>query len=253
MLAANAAVASTCDKLNIPLVYRTHAAPPAEKTETLAELLKTLGIALPDEPSPADVAEMLAKVPPRYRELVNMATLRSMSKAEYKPTNDGHYGLNFPDYCHFTSPIRRYPDLAVHRMVKKYLSGKGKTLGKYAEWVKEVGKSSSASERRAEEAERKVDDILVAKFMEKKIGEIFPAIISGVTEWGLFARLENGIEGCIRVEKLPGGIYSYDEKNFSLVCGKNRYRLGDDIVIKVDDVIDMKVNFSPADDVCNNA
>lgn len=244
MLAANAAVASLYDRIGIPMVYRVHAAPPPEKKESLAELLKTLGIKLPDDPTPADISEMLASVEPRFKELVNMATLRSMSKAEYKASNDGHYGLNFPDYCHFTSPIRRYPDLAVHRMVKKYISGSCKNIGKYAEWVKEVSRISSAAERRAEEAERKVDDILTAKYMEKKTGEIYPAKISGVTEWGVFARLDNGIEGCVRIEKLKDGVYSYDEKTYSLVCEKKRYRLGDETVVRVDDVTDGRINFS---------
>ena len=176
--------------------------------------------------------------------MVNMATLRSMSKAEYKATNDGHYGLNFSDYCHFTSPIRRYPDLAIHRMIKKYLDGEENLKARYSEWVKEVSKHSSERERRAEEAERKVDDVLVAKYMARHVGDVYPAKISGVTEWGIFARIDNGIEGCIRIEKLPGGVYSFDKNKFMLTCGKRSFRLGDPVVIKVDDVTADKINFS---------
>lgn len=244
MLAANAAVAATFDKIKLPFVYRVHAAPPAEKLESLMELLSSVGITLPDNPMPSDVAAMLQKTDRRYSDMVNMATLRSMSKAEYKATNDGHYGLNFSDYCHFTSPIRRYPDLAIHRMIKKYLDGEENLKARYSEWVKEVSKHSSERERRAEEAERKVDDVLVAKYMARHVGDVYPAKISGVTEWGIFARIANGIEGCIRIEKLPGGVYSFDKNKFMLTCGKRSFRLGDPVVIKVDDVTADKINFS---------
>ena len=244
MLAANAAVAATFDKIKLPFVYRVHAAPPAEKMESLMELLSSVGITLPDNPMPSDVAAMLQKTDRRYSDMVNMATLRSMSKAEYKATNDGHYGLNFSDYCHFTSPIRRYPDLAIHRMIKKYLDGEENLKARYSEWVKEVSKHSSERERRAEEAERKVDDVLVAKYMARHVGDVYPAKISGVTEWGIFARIDNGIEGCIRIEKLPGGVYSFDKNKFMLTCGKRSFRLGDPVMIKVDDVTADKINFS---------
>lgn len=244
MLAANAAVAATFDKIKLPFVYRVHAAPPAEKMESLMELLSSVGITLPDNPMPSDVAAMLQKTDRRYSDMVNMATLRSMSKAEYKATNDGHYGLNFSDYCHFTSPIRRYPDLAIHRMIKKYLDGEENLKARYSEWVKEVSKHSSERERRAEEAERKVNDVLVAKYMARHVGDVYPAKISGVTEWGIFARIDNGIEGCIRIEKLPGGVYSFDKNKFMLTCGKRSFRLGDPVMIKVDDVTADKINFS---------
>lgn len=244
MLAANAAVASVYDKLKLPFVYRVHAAPPAEKLEGLTELLQSIGVELPDEPTPSDVANMLASVDGRYKDMVNFATLRSMSKAEYKATNDGHYGLNFADYCHFTSPIRRYPDLAIHRIIKKHLAGEKNLKARYSQWVKDVSKKSSERERRAEEAERKVDDVLVAKYMTRHVGEIYPAKISGVTEWGVFARIANGIEGCVRVEKLPGGEYSFDKNKFRLSCGKRCYKPGDPVVIKVDDVTGGKINFS---------
>ena len=187
---------------------------------------------------------MLSSVDGRYKDMVNFATLRSMSKAEYKATNDGHYGLNFADYCHFTSPIRRYPDLAIHRIIKKYLAGEKNLKARYSQWVKDVSKKSSERERRAEEAEREVDDVLIAKYMTRHVGEIYPAKISGVTEWGVFARIANGIEGCVRVEKLPGGEYSFDKNKFRLSCGKRCYKPGDPVVIKVDDVTGGKINFS---------
>ncbi len=247
MLAANATVAATFSELKVPFVYRVHASPPPDKISALIELLTPLGMRLSDNPKPPEVAELIKNTPEKYRSLVNMATLRSMSKAEYKTSDDGHFGLNFTDYCHFTSPIRRYPDLAIHRIIKSRLAGETKLKEKYAAFVKEVASTSSEAERRAEEAERKVDDVLVAKFMSKKIGEIFPAKITGVTEWGVFAALPSGVEGCIRVEKLEGGVYKFDEKNYSLTCGSRRYRLGDDITVRVDDVSGDRIDFSVCD------
>ncbi len=244
MLAANSAVAAMFSEKKVPFVYRVHATPPPDKIQSLIELLKTLGIELSEDPKPAEIAAMLKNTPERYRSLVNMATLRSMSKAEYKTTNDGHYGLNFTDYCHFTSPIRRYPDLAAHRIIKQYMLDASVVKQKFSLWVQDVARLSSESERRAEEAERKVDDVLVAKFMRKKIGEVYPAKITGVTEWGIFAQIPSGVEGCIRVEKLDGGVYTYDEKTYSLTCGSRRYRLGDSVVIKVDEVAGDRINFS---------
>ena len=248
MLAANSAVAAMFSEKKVPFVYRVHATPPPDKIQSLIELLKTLGIELSEDPKPAEIAAMLKNTPERYRSLVNMATLRSMSKAEYKTTNDGHYGLNFTDYCHFTSPIRRYPDLAAHRIIKQYMLDASVVKQKFSLWVQDVARLSSESERRAEEAERKVDDVLVAKFMRKKIGEVYPAKITGVTEWGIFAQIPSGVEGCIRVEKLDGGVYTYDEKTYSLTCGSRRYRLGDSVVIKVDEVAGDRINFSLCSD-----
>ncbi len=244
MLAANAAVARTFERLKLPFVYRVHATPPSEKIESLNEVLKTLGMSLPDSPAPDQVSKMLSEVDERFKTMVNMVTLRAMSKAEYKSTNDGHYGLNFADYCHFTSPIRRYPDLAVHRIIKSYIDGGKQAVAKYSDWVKEVAERSSEKERIAEEAERKVDDVLKAKFMENKIGEVFDAKISGVTEWGVFAQLANGVEGCVRTENLPGGVYAFDAAKYALTCGKRSYRLGDDITVRVEDVSLNRINFT---------
>ena len=244
MLIANKTVARTYDGKKIPLVYRVHAVPPEEKEQTLREFLKPLGVELPSPLTAPDIASMLSALPDKIAPAVSAVTLRSMSKAEYRPTNDGHFGLNFADYCHFTSPIRRYPDLAVHRLIKLYLRGGKEPVETLREWTKDVSLNSSKRERVAEEAERKVDDLLKAKFMEDKIGLRFPAVVSGVTEWSLFARLENGIEGCIRVEKLKGGVFSFDQANFRLTSGKISYGLGDVVEIEVDDVEPYRVNFS---------
>ena len=249
MLIANKTVAKTFDAKKVPFVYRVHAVPPEEKEQTLREFLRPLGIELPSPVTPKAIADMLVGVKQEYAETVSMVTLRSMSKAEYKPTNDGHFGLSFADYCHFTSPIRRYPDLAIHRIIKLFIKGGKQTVEILREWVKDVSLQSSKTERVAEEAERKVDDLLKAKFMEDKIGMRFKATVSGVTEWGLFARLDNGVEGCIRVEKLSGGLYVFDQANFRLSCGKKSYKLGDSITVEVDDVEAYRVNFSVVDDL----
>ena len=236
MLVANATVARTYCAKKIPFVYRVHASPPEEKQLALRELTGALGISLPEKLTPTAIADMLSRVEPDKSEMVSMVTLRSMAKAEYKPSNDGHFGLNFPDYCHFTSPIRRYPDLAIHRIIKLFLRGGKQPTEALREWVTDVSARSSVRERVAEEAERKVDDLLKAKFMESKIGLIFNGIISGVTEWSLFVKLPSGIEGCIRVERLRGGLYELDAKTFTLSNGKYSYRLGDKARIEVIDV-----------------
>lgn len=244
MLAANAAVAKKFSEQKIPFVYRVHAAPPPEKLEVLRDVTERFGVEIKDSPAPKDIADMLNTIPENFRGMVGMVALRSMSKAEYKPTNDGHYGLSFADYCHFTSPIRRYPDLAVHRIIKTFMTGGKSAVEKMRDWTAEVALSSSVSERVAEEAERAVDDLLKAKFMSGKIGQKFPAKVSGVTEWGVFAELDNGIEGCIRVEKLHGGLWTFDKKNFALVCGKKSISLGDAVTIRVDSVSGDRIDFS---------
>lgn len=232
MLIANKTVAKTFCQRKVPFVYRVHAAPPEEKEQTLREFLKQFNIALPEKITPPDIADMLKKIEPRLLETVNMVTLRSMSKAEYKPQNDGHFGLNFVDYCHFTSPIRRYPDLAIHRIIKAFIRGGKQNVDQFRDWVGEVSLHSSKAERTAEEAERKVDDLLKAKFMEDKIGLRFPATVSGVTDWSLFARLDNGIEGSIRVETL-GRHYEFNPTAFCLSSGSSSFRIGDKINIEV--------------------
>lgn len=246
MLAANETVAEHMFGLKAPFVYRAHAVPPAEKVETLTNFLSALGISFQlatDTPQPMDFAKLIARTEGKVAPVVNRMTLRSMTKATYEPVNIGHFGLAAKFYCHFTSPIRRYPDLAIHRIIKDYLHNGPGAFKKYTEFVAEASKRSSERERLAEEAERKVDDIKKAEFMRDKVGERYPGIISGVTEWGVFVELENSVEGLIRTEFLPEGQYVYNAQLMRLDSGKHSFRLGDEIGIIVKEVTGDRISF----------
>jgi ribonuclease R len=171
-----------------------------------------------------------------------------MSKAEYKPVNKGHFGLALKYYCHFTSPIRRYPDLAIHRIIKYIINGGKDAVAKYGDFTLRASARSSERERVAEEAERRIDDLLKAKYMKERIGEVFPAIISGVTEHGLYAELQNTVEGMIKIESIPGGRYFFDEKRLRVSNGVRAYRIGDAVKIKVQAVNFDKIAFT----ICEN-
>ncbi len=244
MLIANETVAEHYFNKKIPFVYRVHEVPPEEKVENLNAFLSCFGYSLPEKPSPSDYSVLMESLDERVRSVIQRASLRSMSKAEYKPQNLGHFGLSAQYYCHFTSPIRRYPDLSIHRIIKSVL--RGENANRYAEFVTLSSIKSSECEKIAEEAERKVDDLLKAKFMQDKVGLVYDATVSGVTEWGVFAELDNTVEGLIRVESLGGYGFKYDEGSQTLSNGAITYRLGDKITVKVDAVHFDKVSFSLA-------
>ena len=246
MLVTNETVAEHFEKLHAPFVFRVHEDPPSDKVDNLIGFLDSLGLKFGEKPTPDDYKKMLESTPEDVKSIVNRVSLRSMAKAEYRPQNLGHFGLAAEYYCHFTSPIRRYPDLAIHRIIK-YILGGGKKPERFTEFVKAASVHSSEREKRAEEAERKVDDILKAKFMEDKIGSEYDATVSGVTERGIFAELDNYVEGMIRVEDLPGTGYVYDEKRLVLRSGVRSFRFGDRIRIKVASVTGDKIAFSLAE------
>ncbi|MDR0425844.1 MAG: ribonuclease R [Clostridiales bacterium] len=243
MLAANETVAEQFARLKAPFVYRVHEAPPPEKVAAFQAFLSPMAIEFPDSPAPGDYAALIAGLDEALRPIVSRVALRSLSKADYRPACLGHYGLAAEFYCHFTSPIRRYPDLCIHRIIKQYLHDGPKSLSVFAGLVKDASVSSSETERRADEAARKVDDYLMAQFMADKIGEAYDAVVSGVTEWGLFCELENGIEGLLRVEALPGSGYRYDADRHTLSRPGQAYRLGEPIKIKVESAHFDKINF----------
>ena len=247
MLVANETVAKHFESRKVPFVYRVHEAPPSEKVENLNAFLSGLGIEFTDKPKSEDYAKLIENLPKEISGVVNRVALRSMSKAEYRAENLGHFGLALEYYCHFTSPIRRYPDLAIHRIIKYCLKSEKGADKRFGEFVVTASKASSECEKRADEAERKVDDLLKAKFMQDKIGNEYDAIISGVTEWGLFAELESGVEGMIRVEALKGGRYAFDERRLLVSNGQYSYRIGDEIRIKVTAVNGDKVAFELAE------
>ena len=250
MIAANEAVAEFLIKNGAPCLFRIHETPSPEKAEMLLTFLKYLGIRCrynSDNVTPQDFQSVLKSVQDKsFAGVVNKVMLRSMQKARYSHINAGHFGLASSAYCHFTSPIRRYPDLFVHRSVKAVLHGDNKALHKYSAFVKFAGDECSAKERVADEAERSVDNLYKVVYMSDHIGEIFDATVSGVTNFGIFCELENSIEGLVDVDTLPDDYYEFFPEKFLLKGKKHTYKLGDKVKIRVDgcDFGAMRVAFS---------
>lgn len=236
MIVANETVAEYAEACGLPFVYRVHAKPDRAKLDVLFALLHGLGI---NVPRPQEIrnsvlqhALVKAEQTP-YFNLVNDVMLRTMQKAKYSDANSGHFGLASRCYCHFTSPIRRYPDLTVHRVLKTALAGKmtDKALAAYAEMCAESAAQSSRCEKLADEAERKADDVKRCAYAERIVGQEFEAIISGVTERGIYAELPNTVEGFVSAEQL--GFLQYDPDRFCLFNDATRYSLGDKVTIRV--------------------
>lgn len=216
MLCANEAAAKLARERKVPFVYRVHEDPPEEKTAALCEMLTKMNVKYPhfQEFSPSHAAEILdnARGTDKF-EAVNMMVLRSMSKAKYSCEPLGHFGLVLKDYAHFTSPIRRYPDLAIHRIITDVLAGYDeKWLSKrYSGFAVNAAENSSNAEVRAVSVERECEDCYKAEYMKQHIGEVFTAKISGVTEFGFYVSLENSVEGLVHIRTLPEGEYDYSE------------------------------------------
>ncbi len=240
MVLANETVAEYMQSMEAPFVYRIHEKPSEEKALTFQNFAKTLGLNPKfhaDNVKPYDYQKLLhsAEGLPAYT-VLNRVMLRSMQKAKYSPENLGHFGLASACYCHFTSPIRRYPDLCVHRIIKEILNGGyPQAVEKYGAFVARAAEQSSLRERRASDAEREVDDLYMAMYMSDRIGEEFDAVLSGVTGFGLFAELANTVEGFIPIESLYGEYY-FDADRFRLVGKKETYTIGESVRIEVYDV-----------------
>ena len=238
MILANESVAELMTEKGVPFVYRVHEKPSEDKAASFKEFLKQIGVAARFDPanvSPSDYQRLLQSLersPSPLYPVVNRVMLRSMMKAVYSPENIGHFGLTSKCYCHFTSPIRRYPDLCIHRIIKDALKDEDLARRKYAGVVKEVATRSSACEKNAAEAERDVDDLFIAFYMKDRIGEEYEATVSGVTSFGLFAELSNSVEGLIPVETLPDDSYEFLEDRFLLRGMRNSFRLGQRILVK---------------------
>lgn len=246
MLAANETVAERFARMKAPFVFRTHEAPSQEKLQALLNFLSAVGVTFRGDvlkPVPADFANLLSSCGEKLSAVVNRVTLRSMMKAAYEPENKGHFGLAAKYYCHFTSPIRRYPDLAIHRIIKDWLKYGESGLKKYAQFAVDASKRSSEREKLAESAERDVDDLKKAEFMSDKIGREYDGVISGVTEWGVFVELENSVEGLVRIGSLPDGNYVYNRDLLRLNSGTNSYCLGDKMRVRVASVDGSKITF----------
>ena len=241
MLAANETVAQEYAQAGIPFVYRTHDTPDMEKMEPVLELVHRAGVKVKkskEEIRPKEVQKTLKELEGKDSEdFFSRLILRSMKQAKYTTECTGHFGLAARYYCHFTSPIRRYPDLQIHRIIKENLRGKmtEAKMSHYEEILDEVARQSSAMERRAEEAERETVKMKKAEYMESQIGETFEGVISGVTDWGLYVELPNTVEGLVHVNSLMDDYYVYDSAHYTLTGEKKKrsFAIGQKVKVRV--------------------
>ncbi len=241
MLIANETIAQHFFWMELPFVYRTHEKPDPDKLMKLSAFIRNFGYHVKltgEEVHPKELQKLLGQITDTEEEtLISRLTLRSMKQARYTVECTGHFGLACQHYCHFTSPIRRYPDLQIHRIIKDQLRGRlhEERISHYLERLPEVAKHSSKMERRAEEAERETDKLKKAEYMEEHIGESYEGVISGITQWGIYVELPNTVEGLIHVSTLSGDFFYYDEETYEMVgrdTGKT-YKLGQRITIQV--------------------
>jgi ribonuclease R len=236
MVLANESVASLMTEKGFPFVYRVHERPAEEKAQAFHDFLVEIGVHAkfdPDDVSPADYQQLLKELDGSpAKSVANRVMLRSMMKAKYSPENVGHFGLASACYCHFTSPIRRYPDLVVHRIVKQSLIDPKGLQRQFGTYVGQAAAQSSSCEKNAAEAERDVDSLYCVAYMQDRIGEEYDATVSGVTSRGVYAELDNAIEGFIDIAVLPSDSYDYIEEKFLLKGIKNTFRLGDRIRVQ---------------------
>ncbi len=255
MLVANETVAETAFWSELPFIYRVHEAPDTEKLTDFNNFIKNLGYSIKGKADSEtihpkalqDIAEAVKGTPEET--MISKMMLRSLMKACYRDTNDGHFGLSARYYCHFTSPIRRYPDLFIHRVLKDFISGRfdEEKRIKYAKKAVEASLISSEKEVDAEIAERDCVDILKAAYMRQHLGESFDATVSSVTPFGIFAMLDNSCEGLIRYESMQSDYFEYDDKTHMATgrrSGKT-YKIGDSIEITVaaSDIVSRRIDF----------
>jgi len=239
MLLANETVAEHYFWQEIPFVYRTHEQPDEEKIQKLAIFINNFGHSMHianNAVRPKEIQKLLAKVEGTNEEaLISRLALRSMKQAKYTPENTGHFGLATTYYCHFTSPIRRYPDLQIHRIIKEDLRGRMNDNRRehYEKILPEVTKQCSERERLAEEAERETIKLKEVEYMEEHIGEVFEGVISSITKWGIYVELPNTIEGLVHVTNMHDDHYDYIEERFEMVGEHTRkvYKLGQTVYI----------------------
>lgn len=241
MLAANETVAQDYFWQEMPFVYRVHDNPDPEKIQRLAMFINNFGYGIKttqEEIHPKELQKLLGKIDGTPEEaLISRLTLRSMKQAKYATVSTGHFGLAAKYYCHFTSPIRRYPDLQIHRIIKDCLRGRmnEKRISHYEKLLPEVAVQSSSTERRADEAERETEKLKKVEYMEDHIGEEFEGVISGITSWGIYVELSNTVEGLVHVNSMEDDNYFYDESAYEMRGSntENAYKLGQKVMIKV--------------------
>lgn len=256
MLMANETIAEDYFWQELPFVYRTHDYPDPEKMKRLGVFINNFGYTIRaqnGEVHPKELQKLLRKIEGTEEEaLISRLTLRSMKQAKYMSVCTGHFGLAAKYYTHFTSPIRRYPDLQIHRIIKENLHGNltDKRIAHYDKILTGVTVQCSAMERRAEEAERETVKLKKCEFMTKRIGEVFEGVISGVTNWGFYVELPNTVEGLVHVSELQGDYYVFDEERMELrgETGGKIYKLGQKVAVVVTgtDRLTKTVDFLPA-------
>ena len=244
MLATNEVVAEHYYWMEMPFLYRIHEVPSPEKIGEFNKFIYNFGYKLKgtiDNIHPKTVQELIENVKGTKEEhIINKLMLRSLKQARYSEVESGHFGLAADYYSHFTSPIRRYPDLQIHRIIKEDLNQKvgERRRNHYMAILPDVAKQSSETERVAEKAERDVDDLKMAEYMGDKIGQEFTGMISSVTSFGFFVELENTVEGLIRMIDLSDDFYRYDPTKLELVGERKGkvYKIGDEVKIIVEKV-----------------
>ena len=244
MLAANETVAEHFYWAEIPFVYRIHEKPDVDKIKKLALFIRNFGYNIKtkeDSVHPKELQKLLDSIEGTPEEaLISRLTLRSMQRAKYSTECKGHFGLSLQYYCHFTSPIRRYPDLQIHRIIKEYLRGNmtDNRIEHYGKILTEVCQTSSTRERVADDVEREVDKLKKAEYMLDRIGKEYVGVISGVTNWGLYVELPNTVEGLVHISKIAGDYYVYNESTYELIgqAKGRRFALGNKIKVIVNAV-----------------
>lgn len=265
MLAANETVAQHFYWMELPFVYRVHDVPDGDKIQKLSTFINNFGYYMKavgrsgskvssEEIHPKEIQKLLARIEGTPEEpMISRLALRSMKQAKYSIECTGHFGLACRYYCHFTSPIRRYPDLQIHRIIKEQLRGRlrEERVSHYREILPEVAKHSSETERRADEAERETDKLKKVEYMENYIGQCFEGVISGVTSWGIYVELHNTVEGLIHVSKIPGDYFYYDESKCEMIgeATGQTFKLGMPVKVQVDscDRFNRTIDFSFAE------
>ncbi|MFR8318797.1 MAG: ribonuclease R [Catenibacillus sp.] len=259
MLVANETIAEDFFWQELPFLYRTHETPDPERIEKLTEILKNFGYYMKvgrEQVHPKEFQKLLGKIEDTPEEaMISRLALRSMKQARYTTENTGHFGLAVKYYCHFTSPIRRYPDLQIHRIIKENLAGKlgERRQNHYFNLLPDVAISTSSTERRADEAEREVERLKKVEYMSERIGKIYDdGVISGMTNYGIYVELPNTCEGMIRLQSFDDDYYIYDEQKFMLIgeyTGKT-WHLGQKISVCVynTDKISRTIDFVPVND-----
>ena len=258
MLAANETVAEDCFWQELPFVYRTHDNPDPDRMRKLAAFINNFGYSIhlkDDEVHPKELQKLLAKLEETPEEdLISRLTLRSMKQVKYTTECTGHFGLAAKYYCHFTSPIRRYPDLQIHRIIKDVLRGRmnGTREEHYRSILPEVARQSSERERKADEAERETIKLKKVEYMSHHLWEEFDGVISGVTAWGIYVELPNTVEGLVRTASLQGDYFEYNESACAMVgvhTGKS-YAIGQKVKVQVTgaDKMTRTIDFELAED-----